>query len=138
MTLQEILFQRSRVHADPDGDALVLGEVDDLLHEPLTADVAGIETQAVHALLEGDERELVIEMDVSDQGNADLPLDLAELLGGLADGHRAAYDLAAGGLQGPDLQQRGLKVPRVGLGHRLHGDRRASYDLHRAKLDLPR
>src|SRR6267142_661601 len=135
---QEVLLERAAVDADPDGDPLVLGDVDDLLDESLAADVPGIQTQAVHALLERDEGQLVIEVDVGDQRDPDLPLDLAELLGGLADGNRAAHDVAARGLERPDLEQRRVHVACVGLGHGLHGDRRVSADLDPAHLDLSR
>jgi hypothetical protein len=136
--LQQVLLERSRVHADPDRDAALLGEADDLEHELLAADVAGVQAQPVHPLLEGDQRQLVVEVDVRDERNADLALDLAQLLRGLAHRHRAADDLATGGFQRPDLEERGLDVARVGLRHRLHGDGRAAAHLHVAELDLPR
>src|SRR5256712_7753809 len=84
---EEALFERTRVDPDPHGDLLFLGDVHDLLHEGLAADVSGVEAQAVDALLERDERQLVVEVDVGHEGNADLPLDLAELLGRLAVWH---------------------------------------------------
>src|SRR5262249_2508999 len=117
---------------------LILGQVDDFLDEALAPDVAGIEAEPVHALLEGDERQLVVEVDVGDERDADLALDLAELLGRLSHGHRAAHDLAAGRLQRPDLQERRLDVPRVGLRHRLHGDGRIATHLHLAQRDRSR
>src|SRR4029453_8358738 len=92
----------------------------------------------VPALLEGDKGELVIEVNVGDQRDPDLPLDLGELPGCLADGNRAAHDVSAGRVERPDLEERRLHVARVGLGHRLYGDRRAAADLDPAQLDLSR
>src|SRR4030095_7222993 len=135
---QEIFLERAAVDADADGDPLVLGDVDDLLDEMLAADVPGVQPQAIHTLLERDEGELVVEVNIGDQRDPDLPLDLAELLGGLADRHRAPYDVAARRLERPDLEERRLHVARVGLGHRLHGDRRFAADLDSAQLDLSR
>src|SRR5258707_3299678 len=122
----------------PDRNRTDLGEAHDHHHELLAADVAGVQAQAVHALLEGNEGELVVEVDVGHERDADLPLDLAELLGGVAHGHRAPHDVATRGLQRPDLEQRRLHVPRVGLRHRLHGDGRAAAHLDAPELDLPR
>src|SRR5207245_8803729 len=90
------------------------------------------------ALLERDQRQLVIEMDGRDERDPYLPFDLAELLGGFLDRHRAADDVASGRLEGPDLEQGCLDVTRVGLGHGLHGDRGAAADREAAQLDLPR
>src|SRR5206468_4139283 len=86
--------ERARVDADANRDLLLLGDVHDLLHELLAADVPGVEAQAVDSLLQRDQRQLVVEVDVGHERDADLPLDLAELLGGLTDGHRAADDVA--------------------------------------------
>src|SRR5213592_3752612 len=132
---EKILLERARVDPEPNGNLLFLGDVHDLLYERLAADLSGVEAQAVDALLERDERQLVVEVDVGHEGNADLPLDLAELLGRLADGHRAPHDVAAGRFERPDLEQRRLDVARVGLRHRLHGERRVAADLHAAQPD---
>ena len=101
------------------------------------ADVAGVEAQAVDALLDGDQRQFVIEMDVGDQRDANFFLDLAELLGRFAHRHGTADDFAAGRFQGPDLLHRGAHVAGVGLGHRLDRDRRIAADFHIAQLNLP-
>src|SRR5712691_1389933 len=136
--LEQVLLQRAAVDADADGNLALLGEVDDLLHEALAPDVAGIQSEPVHPLLEGDQGELVVEVDVGDERDADLALDLAELLGGLANGHRATHDLAAGRFQRPDLQERRLDVARVGLRHRLYGDGGVAAHLELAQLDRSR
>ena len=63
------------------------------------ADVAGIETQTVDALLDGDQRQLVIEMNVGDQRNANSLFDLAQLLRRFAHRHGTANDFATGRFQ---------------------------------------
>ena len=92
-----------------------MARFDDFHDELLAADVAGIEAQAVHALLERDERQLVVEVDVGDERNADLALDLAELLRRLAHRNGTAHDVAPGRLERPDLEQRRLHVARVSV-----------------------
>ena len=135
---QEVLLQGAPVDADADRDALVLGDVDDFLHEALAADVPRVQPEAVHALLERDQGELVVEVDVGHQRDPDLPLDLAEFLGGLPNRDRAPDHVTARRLQRPDLEQRCLDVARVGLRHRLHGDRSLAAHLEVPELDLPR
>src|SRR3989475_2113456 len=41
----DLLFERTRVDPDPHGNLLFLGDVHDLLHEGLAADVSGVEAQ---------------------------------------------------------------------------------------------
>src|SRR5215510_4945867 len=72
---QEIFFERARVDADADGNLLVLGDVDDFLHELLAPDVAGVQTQPIDPLLQGGEGELVVEVNVGDEWDPDLALD---------------------------------------------------------------
>ena len=81
-------------------------------------------------------RKLVIEVNVGDQRDANLFLDFAQLFRRFAHRHGAANDLAAGRLQIPDLLHRGAHVARIGLGHRLDGDRRIAADLDLAELNL--
>ena len=131
---EQVLLEGARVDPDPDRDPLVLREVHNLLDELLAADVTRVQAKPVHPLLEGDQRKLVVEVDVGHERDPDLPPDLAELLGGLPDGHRAPDDVAARRLERPDLEQRRLDVARVGLGHRLHRDRRAAAHLDVAQL----
>ena len=61
--------------------------------------------------------------------------NLAQLLRRFAHRHGAAHDFAAGRFEIPDLLHRGAHVARVGLGHRLHGDRRIAADFDLAELD---
>ena len=135
---EQVLLERAPVDTDPDRDLALLGQVHDFLHERRAADVAGVEPEAVHPLLERDQRELVVEMDVRDERDPDLALDLAEFLRRLAHRHRAADDVAAGRLERPDLEQRRLDVAGVGLRHRLHRDRRVTAHLQLAEPDLRR
>ena len=68
--LQQIFFQRTGVDADTDRNLALRSRFDDFFDIFARADVAGIEAQTVDALLDGDQRQLVIEMDVGDQRNA--------------------------------------------------------------------
>src|SRR5262249_39089155 len=134
---QQVLLQRAAVDADADRYPALGGELDHLLDAPALADVAGIEPEAVHALLERDERQLVIEMDVGDERDANAALDLAELFRCLAHRNGDAHNVAARRLQGPDLVARGARVAGVGLRHRLDGDRGIAANLEITEPDLP-
>src|SRR5437762_2660255 len=64
--------------------------------------------------------------------------DLLERLRRLSVGHGRPHDLAACLFQLVDLAQRRLDVPRVGLGHRLHSNRRRASDDDAADIDRDR
>src|SRR3989304_4426676 len=105
---------------------------------PARPDIARIEAQAVHPLLERLERQPVVEVDVSNEGDADLGANRAPDGRGLPTGAGEPHHLTARRLQGPDLIDGGLDVAGIGLGHGLDRDRRVPADLERAHLDLPR
>ena len=63
--------------------------------------------------------------------------DRAQRVGVLVARHRDADEVGAGLGDGADLVHRRLEVGRLGLGHRLHGDRRAAADRHVLDADLP-
>src|SRR5581483_2524416 len=100
--LQQVFFEGAGVDADADRDFALGGELHDFFDAPALAYVARIETEAVDALLKCDERELVVEMYVGDERNADAAFDLAELLGRFAHRDGDAHDVAAGRLERPD------------------------------------
>jgi hypothetical protein len=49
--------------------------------------------------------------------------------------HRDAHDLGAGAIERGHLAHGAVNIGSVGVGHRLHDDRRASADLHLADVD---
>ena len=58
--------------------------------------------------------------------------------GGLVAVDGDAHDLGAGPVQRGDLGDGLVDVGRVGVGHRLHDDRRAAADQHAADIDADR
>ena len=92
----QLLFQRAAVDADADGDVLLAANVRHGLDLLLPADVAGVDPQGVDPPLGAHQRQLVVEVDVCDQGNSDLLLDLVYRLGSVLVRHRHPDDLASG------------------------------------------
>ena len=70
--LQQFFFERSRVHADPDGDALFARGFEDPFHAVHGSDIAGIDPDFVRAPPDRFEREPVVEMNVGHERNTDL------------------------------------------------------------------
>ena len=82
-------------------------------------------------------------MEVADQRHGDAELrepvaDLRHRGGGLVAVDRDAHDLGAGVRQRRDLARGRLDVGGVGVGHRLHDDRRAAADGDAADIDRDR
>ena len=121
-------IERTRVHADTDGNAARFGLGRDELDVLGLADVARIQAQRLHAGLERAERELVLEVDVGDDRHRRTRHDLRQPLGRFLFVARAADDVAAGRGQRVDLRQRAVDVGRLRGGHRLDRDRCVAAD----------
>jgi hypothetical protein len=137
LQLAQVLGQRSRVDADAQGRAVLLRKVDHLRDLLGAADVAGVQANAVGAGLDRLQRKRVVEVDVGDHGDRRLRDDRLQRLGVLLARDRDAHEVGARLGHRADLVHRRLKVGGLGLGHRLHGDRCAAADRHRADVDLP-
>jgi hypothetical protein len=124
----QVLGQRAGVDADAHGRARGLGPLGHLPHLLRAADVAGVQTHAVGACVDGLEREGVVEVDVRDHRDRRLAHDRPQRLDIVVARHGHAHDVRSRLGHGADLVHRGLQVGRLGLGHRLHGDRRAAPD----------
>ena len=92
----QLLFQRATVDADADRDVLLAANVRHGLDLLLPADVAGVDPQGVDPPLGAHQRQLVVEVDVCDQGNSDLLLDLVHRLGSVLVRNCHPDDLASG------------------------------------------
>jgi hypothetical protein len=114
--------QAPEVHADTNRHLTSLGLRYDLPHAVSVTDVPWVKSKTVDALVEGFERELIVEVNVGDKGDMDLPLNLTQGFGGLHVGHSATYDLATHVLKLMDLTNCCGDVARVSLGHGLDGD----------------
>jgi hypothetical protein len=100
------------------------------------ANVAGVQSQAVHAGLERGEGHLVLVMDVGDDRNRRARHDLRQTFGGFDLVASAAHDIAARGGERVNLLQRAFDVGGLRDGHRLHADRRVAADRHFADVNL--
>ena len=101
------------------------------------ADVARVEAQARHPGLHGGQGQLVLEVDVGDEGDGRAGDDLGQPLGRLLLVAGAAHDVGPRRRQGVDLGQGPVDVGRLGGGHRLDGDGRVAAHGHGADVDLP-
>ena len=137
--------QTAEIHADADGHLARLCLSHDHPHLLRVADVAGVQPQAIDALIQRLQRELVVEVDIRDDGDRDLALDGAERLRSLHVGHGAADNLATRLLQPVDLVNGRLHVARVRLRHGLNADGSVAahlyithpYRLRNAALHVP-
>ena len=92
----QVLFQRAAVDANADGDVPLAAGFRHRTDPFLPADVAGVDPQGVDPPLGAHQRQLVVEVDVRDQGNIDLLLDLVHRLGSVLVRYRHPDDLASG------------------------------------------
>src|SRR5512135_3381932 len=91
--LEQMLFKRARVHADANRDAPVLAGADDFGDLVLPADVAGIDPEAVNALLYRRKRQTVIKVDVGNERHSRAVSDRAERSRGVFVRHGEPHDL---------------------------------------------
>ena len=120
--------QAAEVHADSDGHLPRLRLKNDGFDLLAVAYVAGVQSEAVHAALQRFERELIVEVDVSDKRDIYLLPDFGERLGSFHIRDGAAYYLATGFFDFTNLPHGRGDIARVGLRHGLHAYRRvASY-----------
>ena len=135
----QIALQRAGIDTDAHRHLVVFGAGNHFFDFFLTADVAGIDAQAVCAAFGRGDRAFVVEVNVCDQRHvADLFLDLGKSRGRFQRGHRHAHDIGAGFRAGLDLCDRGGNVLGVGAGHGLHRDGRTTANGHPPHPDLAR
>ena len=116
----QVLFQRSAVDPNADGDGFLAADVRHRLHLLLPANVAGIDADGVDAPLCARQGILVVEVDIRDQGDRNLFLDPVHRLcrGLIRNGN--ADNLASGGLQRVDLLHSGADIVGLGIAHGLN------------------
>ena len=144
---EQFLVERAPVGADAHRLVVLDRHLDDGGELPvllvLEADVAGIDAVLVERLgaagMVGEQ--LVADVvEVADERHVDAHLeqpllDLRHRGRGLVAVHRDAHDFGSGLVQRRDLADRRVDVRRVGVGHRLHHDRRAAAHRHVPDLD---
>ena len=116
----QVLFQRTGIDADTDRHAAIPCRIDQGTHPIGLADIAGIDTQTVHAQLQHAQGNAVVKMDIGNQRHIDLLADPAKGLGRLHAGHRDTHDVCTGLFQRADLRDRGGHIGGFGIGHALH------------------
>jgi hypothetical protein len=99
------------------------------------ADIPRVQTQLVNAGFKRHQSQLVVKVDVRNDGNFRHSLaNLPERYSSVIVRHSEPYYLATGADHLFDLSYRRANVCGVGLSHRLHHDRCAATDLNVANL----
>ena len=127
--------QAAEVYSDADGNVPLLGRSHYFAHLVFISEVPRVQAQAIHAAFGALQRQLVVEVNISYQWNADLFLDFRHCLGGFHVGNRTADYFAARFFELVDLPDRRGHVPGVGLGHGLNGDVSAAAYLYAAHVN---
>ncbi len=134
---EKILVERTGVDADPDRHPRVGCGSCDSLDVLFVSDVPRVQPQSCHAGFESRQRQPVLEVDIGDDRNRRPRDDLCETLCCCDVIARDSYDVRACTTQGVHLGQRAVDVGRLGGGHGLNTDRRATTDSHVADHELP-
>ncbi len=144
---EQVLVEASPIHADAHRLVVFERDLDDLGELPvalvLEADIAGIDAifgerrRASRMLFQ---QRVAVIVEVADQRrlepkNVEPLADVRYGGGGLGAIHGDAHQLRAGARQRRDLRRRGIDIGRVGIGHRLHDDRRVATDGDAADRD---
>ncbi|MGY4316809.1 hypothetical protein ACVWW1_006136 [Bradyrhizobium sp. JR3.5] len=145
---EQLLVERAPIGADTHRLVVLVGDLDDVgelgVALVLEADIAGIDAVLVERLGAGrilGEQLVADIVEVADQGRGDAQLaqavaDVRHGGGGFLAVDGDAHHLGAGAGERGDLGDGALDVGGVGVGHRLHDDRRAAADGDVADHDL--
>src|SRR5690606_4910664 len=126
--IEQMLFKRSGIHADSNRNAALLASLDNRFDLLAAADVAGIDSNLVDAVLDRGERKTVIEMNVRNERDMNPLLNLSDGVRGFLIVNSDAHDLAAGLFQPKNLGDRRLDIGRLRRAHALDNDFIASAD----------
>jgi hypothetical protein len=129
--LDQLLVERSRVHADTDRDLLLARRICNLFDVLGVAHVARIQAQTVDAGVDSHQCQPNGEMDVGDDRHATLLHDRRQGFGIALVGHRDADDVGALCGKRMDLDERGIYIIGLGRRHRLDRYRRIAADGYR-------
>ena len=132
----QLLFQRAAVDADANGNGFPAAQVRHHFHPLLSADIAGVDTDSVHAPLRTGNRVLIIEMDICHQGNMDTLFQLVHYLCCRLVRNGYPDDLTPSGLQIQNLSHSGLHIIGLRIAHGLDRHRCAAAHRNAAHQQL--
>ena len=133
---QNMLFNRTRVDADANRNVLCPARLRNRLDALFRADIARIDTNGADASLGRGECQPIIKMNIRDDRNRRMRTDGFHRLCGSHIRYRTANNMTACGRQPLNLRQRCLCIARIGIGHRLHGNRCSAADRHISDKNL--
>lgn len=128
----QLLFQRAAVNADPDGDAPFPTGLRHCPHILPAPDVAWINAQSINSPLRTCKGQLVVKVDIRNQGDGNPRLDGVHCRCRRHIGNSHPDNLTAGVLQGMNLRYRGVHVVSLGIAHGLDGYRSSAAYGHAA------
>ena len=109
--------QAAGVEADADGDISFFGGQGDQAHFFRVTDITRIEAESVGSRLQGKQGELIIKMNISDQGNRDAFFNSGDGLSRFGIGHGDPHQIAVDFLKLFYLVDSRPDVTGVGTGH---------------------
>ena len=118
--VQQMLFQRPRVHPDADRTAVVFRGLHNVAHPFGIADIAGIDAQTSGPRLRRLDRAFIVEMDVGDDGYGRFFDDFAQRLGAGLIGGGHPHDIGARNCTALNLFDRRRNIGGQGVGHGLN------------------
>ena len=92
---QNMLFQTARIHTNANGHAVQAAGIGHGLYTVVTANVAGVDADLIHARFHTGQRRLIVKMDIRHNGNIHGVFQRRDQAGILGGGHGNAQDLAA-------------------------------------------
>ena len=134
---KDMLFQTAAVHADADGNVLLLAGIHHRLHPVVVANVAGVDADLVHTHVRAGQSRLVVKVDVCHDGDVHRIFDGFDALCICRAGAGHPQDLAAGSFAPFCLSHIALNILHWHIEHRLHRNRILAADGHIADLYFP-
>lgn len=96
--LLQIFFQRTGVNADADRDVFIARAVDNAANTLFVTDIAGVDAQAIDAVLGDFQRNAIVKVDVRHQRDTHLLFDKPERFCRVHRRHRDTHDVCADAL----------------------------------------
>ena len=132
------MIERPCINANADGNPALACRRHDLFDALRPSDVPGVDAQSGNPLCHCLKRELIIKMNIGNEGCFHLPNDIAEILCRLHIGDRKTHDIASRRCELTNLLYGRLRIRCLCIAHGLHGNGRAASDGNCSDMNLPR
>ena len=133
---ENLLFQRTGIDSDADGDTALTAGIGDRLDSVVRADVAGIDADFIYARGASLERQLIVKVDIRDNRRLDRFFERRNQSDRVHIGNRGADNLTPCLLERFRLSDGAFDICGRDIEHGLHADLSAAADEHIARLYL--